>query len=144
MRSSRTLILCYGASFYLYIDDSLRFVVPIRIPDRSPKLALEDPLVLPCFLSLLRDTFYQRRRAVFPFVFGAVGRMGRSGGCLTTPSRQTRPSTGTEWSSDYCEDDDAAGWVSAKGRRSTDRIVLPVFRPGRLFRDRQCRFDFVR
>lgn len=70
------LLRCHKPAFHLHIDDSLRLVVPIRVPRHVPKLAFEDPLILPRFLRLLRDTFYQRRRAVFPLVFGFVGCMG--------------------------------------------------------------------
>lgn len=44
----------------LSVHCSLCFIVPIRLPDHAPKLALENPLVLPRFLGLLRDTLYQR------------------------------------------------------------------------------------
>lgn len=57
-------------------DDSLRFVVPIRVPDHAPKPVLEDSLVLPRFLGLLRDAFYQCRGALFSFILGLVGYMG--------------------------------------------------------------------
>ena len=55
---------------------SIRLTVPIRIPRPTPKPLLEDSLVLPRVLGLFCDTFYQCRRAIFPFVFSAVGRVG--------------------------------------------------------------------
>ena len=64
--------LVHEPAFYIDIDESLCFIVPILIPSHAPKFALENPLVLPCFLGLFRDTFHQRRRAVFPFLFGVV------------------------------------------------------------------------
>jgi len=55
---------------------SIRLTVSLRILGQAPKSVLEDPLILPRVLGLLRDTFHQRRRAVFPFVFRAVGSVG--------------------------------------------------------------------
>jgi len=37
---------------------SICLTVPIRIPSKTPKPVLEDPLVLPRVLGLFRDTFH--------------------------------------------------------------------------------------
>jgi len=55
---------------------SIRFTISVRISGQAPKPALEDPLILPRALGLLRDTFHQCRGVVFPFVFCAVGSVG--------------------------------------------------------------------
>ena len=96
------------SSTWIFAFDSIRFTVPFRIPGQTPYPTLEDPLVLPRILGLFRDTFHQCRGVVFPFAFGAVGCVGRSGGCHTAlyfSNRQTDGSTGrrkrrNEWSSD--------------------------------------------
>lgn len=55
---------------------SIRLAVSIRISGQTPKPVLEGPLILPRVLGLLRDTFHQCRRVVFPFVFCTVGSVG--------------------------------------------------------------------
>ena len=141
-----------SSTSWIFAFDSICSIVPVRIPGHIPHPALEDPLVLPRVLGLFRDTFRQCRGAVFSFVFGAAGCVGRSGGChmtLCLSNRQTDGCTGRrkgrdEWGSDgWGDEGDSGGQVPAQGGRSADCVFLLVFRPGRVLWDWECGFDFV-
>ena len=135
LRVTNTLIL---STFH-----SIRVTVPIRIPDQTQEPIFKDPLVLPRVLGLFCDTFHQHRGAVFRFVFGVAGCVGRNRGCHTSPTLPNGQRTRRERRTGCCKDEEERGWVPAQGGRSPDCVVLPVFRSGCVFWDRQCGFDFV-